>query len=79
MIPCEPALRQRLIAVAQQVAAPGLVIRGPEVWNAFTRAFRRAFADFGFPHSDPKQTLLSLTGDRLPEEVVFASEPAWTR
>ncbi len=42
MISCTPALRQRLIAVAQDLAAPDLLVRGPEVWNAFTGEVRRA-------------------------------------
>lgn len=36
VIPCDPRLRARLIAVAQEQAAPDLLIRGARVWNAFT-------------------------------------------
>ena len=42
MIGCSPALRQRLIAVAQELAAPDLLIRDADVWNAFTGEIRRA-------------------------------------
>ena len=35
-IPCAPALRLRLIAVAQEMAAPDVLIRGARLWNAFT-------------------------------------------
>lgn len=35
-IPCLPSLRQRLIAVAQEAAAPDLLIRGARIWNAYT-------------------------------------------
>ena len=42
MIACSPALRQRLIAVAQELAAPDLLIRAADVWNAFTGEIRRA-------------------------------------
>lgn len=35
-IPCDVALRLRLIAVAQELQAPDLLIRGGRVWNAFT-------------------------------------------
>ncbi|MBW7850807.1 MAG: adenine deaminase [Rhodospirillales bacterium] len=33
---CDPALRLRLIAAAQEAVAPDIVIRGGRVWNAFT-------------------------------------------
>ena len=36
MISCDPTLRMRLIAVAQDLAAPDMLIRRAEVWNAFT-------------------------------------------
>ncbi|GAB4266137.1 MAG: adenine deaminase C-terminal domain-containing protein [Deferrisomatales bacterium] len=36
MIPCAPALRWRLIRVAQELEAPDLWIRGGRVWCAFT-------------------------------------------
>lgn len=36
MIDCEPRLRTRLIAVAQEAEAPDLLVRGARVWNAFT-------------------------------------------
>ena len=36
VIPCDPLLRARLIAVAQEQAAPDLLIRGARVWNAYT-------------------------------------------
>lgn len=36
VIPCDPLLRARLIAVAQEQAAPDLLIRGAHVWNAYT-------------------------------------------
>lgn len=36
VIPCDPSLRLRLISVAQDLAAPDLLIRGARVWNAFT-------------------------------------------
>ena len=35
-IACDPQLRTRLIAVAQETAAPDLLVRGVRVWNAFT-------------------------------------------
>lgn len=36
MIACDVRLRQRLIAAAQELAIPDLLIRGADVWNAFT-------------------------------------------
>ncbi|MEW6488438.1 MAG: adenine deaminase C-terminal domain-containing protein [Thermodesulfobacteriota bacterium] len=36
MIPCTPALRARLIAVAQELEAPDLLVRGARVWSPFT-------------------------------------------
>lgn len=36
VIPCDPALRVRLIAVAQGLESPDLLIRGAKIWNAFT-------------------------------------------
>ena len=36
VIPCDPRLRARLIAVAQEQAAPDTLIRGARVWNAYT-------------------------------------------
>jgi adenine deaminase len=36
VIQCDPGLRARLIAVAQEQAAPDLLIRGARVWNAYT-------------------------------------------
>jgi adenine deaminase len=33
---CETALRLRLIATAQELAAPDLLVRGGRVWNAYT-------------------------------------------
>jgi len=36
VIGCTPALRIRLIAAAQDLAAPDMLIRGADVWNAFT-------------------------------------------
>ncbi len=36
MIPCAPALRQRLVRVAQELDAPDLLIRGARVWSPFT-------------------------------------------
>ncbi|HWP10774.1 MAG TPA: amidohydrolase family protein, partial [Ramlibacter sp.] len=36
VIPCDPLLRARLIAVAQEQATPDLLIRGARVWNAYT-------------------------------------------
>lgn len=36
MIPCTPALRSRLIAVAQELDAPDLLVRGGRVWSPFT-------------------------------------------
>jgi len=36
VIPCDVSLRLRLIAVAQEAAAPDLLIRGARIWNAFT-------------------------------------------
>lgn len=41
-IPCEPALRQRLVSVAQEAEAPDLLISGAKVWNAFTGEIRAA-------------------------------------
>lgn len=35
-IPCDVALRTRLIAVALELKAPDLLVRGGRVWNAFT-------------------------------------------
>jgi adenine deaminase len=40
-IPCDPRLRARLIAVAQELAAPDLLVRGLHVWNAFTGEIQR--------------------------------------
>jgi len=42
VLACDPALRQRLISVAQELAAPDLLIRGADVWNAFTGEVRNA-------------------------------------
>lgn len=42
MIACDAPLRQRLISVAQELAAPDLLIRGADVWNAFTGEIRNA-------------------------------------
>jgi adenine deaminase len=36
VIPCDPKLRARLIAVAQEQATPDLLIRGARIWNAYT-------------------------------------------
>lgn len=36
VIPCESSLRLRLIQVAQETAAPDLLIRGALIWNAYT-------------------------------------------
>lgn len=36
VIPCDPSLRARLIAVAQEETVPDVLIRGARVWNAFT-------------------------------------------
>lgn len=36
MIPCTPALRSRLVAVAQELAPPDLLVRGARVWSPFT-------------------------------------------
>jgi adenine deaminase len=36
VIDCDPQFRIRLIAVAQELAAPDLLIRGAHVWNSFT-------------------------------------------
>lgn len=36
MIPCDPSLRARLIAVSQEEAMPDLLIRGARIWNSYT-------------------------------------------
>ncbi len=36
MIPCDPALRWRLVRTAQGAEPPDLLVRGGRVWNAFT-------------------------------------------
>ena len=36
VIPCDSELRRRLISVAQEEAAPDLLIQGARVWNAYT-------------------------------------------
>lgn len=41
------------------------------------QAFQRALKACGYPHSDPKYTLLFLTCDMLPE--VRATEAGWIR
>ncbi|MDF1553931.1 MAG: adenine deaminase C-terminal domain-containing protein [Deferrisomatales bacterium] len=41
-IPCDPELRVRLVRVAQQGAAPDLLLRGGEVWSPFTGEVLRA-------------------------------------
>ena len=36
VIPCDPSLRARLIAVSQEEAMPDLLIRGARIWNSYT-------------------------------------------
>ncbi len=36
VVPCDPSLRLRLIGVAQEIAAPDLLIKNAQIWNAFT-------------------------------------------
>jgi len=36
VVPCDPSLRLRLIGVAQETAAPDLLIQNAHIWNAFT-------------------------------------------
>ena len=40
VIACDPALRRRLMAVAQEQEAPDLLVRRARVWNAFTGEIR---------------------------------------
>jgi adenine deaminase len=88
VIACDPALRQRLISVAQEPAAPDLLIRDADVWNAFTGELRNAdiaicaeriASQSRFPEEERVFSREAI--DRLLEDPIFpgtAETARWT-